>query len=1023
MTDYYKKYLKYKRKYLNKKKISGGSAAQVGMANFQGFLINSAPASFIPARQDELKHTVNTGRGSILNANDIKSMNDFIDAVHNEFSGDWTKLTSVNLHQFIATMFRKWLLELNAQLTAEKKNKTITWSQHVDKDEWKDNIGALSDLTRLQESVKDMLSQHVDAKSNEGVTALFDNFVNPGNEERCGDNFRENYWEPYKASNQCFAIFSKQWGNPLPKLGPTNKKFNHQDLVSILTKSINSNNYRGTRPEDPGPGDPEWYGAYCYICGCPFVKKDLGGQGSRFSSPECEHILPFADALWYFSIVKSTIHPQKTYDVLAAEYAYAHKVCNGIAKKSYKVIRFDIQKNKYVPHLENFEKIAEKIWRDVCSGGPDADHFVLCDKDYASDKNVPEMTPNGWNHPIPPNSLTPKPIPNPTPNCNQANLHCPKAFKNRIKQNMSTKVKAVLKNVNDAYEKINTKFTQIPNARAHEIHQSWGLLKFFSNICSAGMADVLIGPEYFEKSLSPTVAMKSWFRARCPAEADGLTGGGKKKKKKKGGMSRDPPEDEPQAKKPNKRSILSSRPRNLDGDITKFTSDTEFIQARQTNENLVEIFTNKKWEHDARLGGDSIPKPNDSNILLVNIKYVAREMSINFFGDKTIDGSRDNYNTRVIKEMLLSNAPDKDIILSAYFKMRHKYSDNFLRKPVYYKEDADIVLGLFIEQIKLEYASREQLLDANKDIIDPEQSEVYDRFIGKEGQLAFKEFILAELAGTENKYTVRSKWAYTENRNAVSLDDAAIIRALKTAKDAALMLLPTAERDKLLATMSQDERASVVSDAKAIAAATTAAALVAKIDPVHELTSKTAAVAAAVANIAAGRSEDVAIQAVNDAFNIYSTDAFIAAEPPNYSASLGRTVAKDAIRIVGAYTSTRPDSIPEAAVTAAIAAARYAPDPAAAAAAAAAAAVSLKLNDAYVVAAIATANGFSVNMPKKFVGDQKENIKNAYLEQYEASQKVETLEVGLNANSTPAALAAVEAMENIVVAAGESIEV
>ena len=61
----------------------------------------------------------------------------------------------------------------------------------------------------------------------------------------------------------------------------------------------------------------------CYICGLPILAQEKVTDENR---PECEHILPVAEARWYLDLF-STSHASDE-AVLKLEYAYAHRVCN-----------------------------------------------------------------------------------------------------------------------------------------------------------------------------------------------------------------------------------------------------------------------------------------------------------------------------------------------------------------------------------------------------------------------------------------------------------------------------------------------------------------------------------------------------------------------------------------------------------------------------------------------------------------------------------------------------------------------
>lgn len=63
--------------------------------------------------------------------------------------------------------------------------------------------------------------------------------------------------------------------------------------------------------------------APCYICGLPILDIKATTHELR---PECEHILPVAEARWYLDLFSTGGNPANP--DLQLEYAYAHRVCN-----------------------------------------------------------------------------------------------------------------------------------------------------------------------------------------------------------------------------------------------------------------------------------------------------------------------------------------------------------------------------------------------------------------------------------------------------------------------------------------------------------------------------------------------------------------------------------------------------------------------------------------------------------------------------------------------------------------------
>lgn len=73
----------------------------------------------------------------------------------------------------------------------------------------------------------------------------------------------------------------------------------------------------------------------CYICGLPIFKQGEDGDGL---GPECEHILPIAQAILFLGVYGAKYKPDQIFynpEILHFEYAWAHRTCNQV--KSDKV--------------------------------------------------------------------------------------------------------------------------------------------------------------------------------------------------------------------------------------------------------------------------------------------------------------------------------------------------------------------------------------------------------------------------------------------------------------------------------------------------------------------------------------------------------------------------------------------------------------------------------------------------------------------------------------------------------------
>jgi len=80
----------------------------------------------------------------------------------------------------------------------------------------------------------------------------------------------------------------------------------------------------------------------CWICG--FGIPDTKGNPQHAFSPECEHIFPIAQAIFFIGVYTNEIKSNPAYiEKLKLEYAWSHRVCNQIKNDAH-FIEHDIEK-------------------------------------------------------------------------------------------------------------------------------------------------------------------------------------------------------------------------------------------------------------------------------------------------------------------------------------------------------------------------------------------------------------------------------------------------------------------------------------------------------------------------------------------------------------------------------------------------------------------------------------------------------------------------------------------------------
>jgi hypothetical protein len=79
----------------------------------------------------------------------------------------------------------------------------------------------------------------------------------------------------------------------------------------------------------------------CWICG--FGIPDTKGNPQHAFSPECEHIFPIAQAIFFIGVYTNEIKSNPAYiEKLKLEYAWSHRVCNQIKNDAH-FIEHDIE--------------------------------------------------------------------------------------------------------------------------------------------------------------------------------------------------------------------------------------------------------------------------------------------------------------------------------------------------------------------------------------------------------------------------------------------------------------------------------------------------------------------------------------------------------------------------------------------------------------------------------------------------------------------------------------------------------
>lgn len=104
-------------------------------------------------------------------------------------------------------------------------------------------------------------------------------------------------------------------------------------------------------------------GIECYICGMPIVQQNLS-LGINGLNPECEHILPIAQAILFLGLYGDKFNKNRLFynpDQFKLEYAWAHRTCNQI-KSDESYIKYNDTTKKFAVDTVLLRSFLTKIW-------------------------------------------------------------------------------------------------------------------------------------------------------------------------------------------------------------------------------------------------------------------------------------------------------------------------------------------------------------------------------------------------------------------------------------------------------------------------------------------------------------------------------------------------------------------------------------------------------------------------------------------------------------------------------------
>lgn len=107
-------------------------------------------------------------------------------------------------------------------------------------------------------------------------------------------------------------------------------------------------------------------GTPCYICGLPIVRQKDDGDGL---GPECEHILPIAQAILFLGLYGAKYKPEQVLynpKILNLEYAWAHRTCNQVKSDNVYTMYnpYNEQGKRFAVNIDGLRILLNDIWNN-----------------------------------------------------------------------------------------------------------------------------------------------------------------------------------------------------------------------------------------------------------------------------------------------------------------------------------------------------------------------------------------------------------------------------------------------------------------------------------------------------------------------------------------------------------------------------------------------------------------------------------------------------------------------------------
>lgn len=139
---------------------------------------------------------------------------------------------------------------------------------------------------------------------------------------------------------------------------PPNTGLNIRSLYEISSPTTQCDNIIG-KFEDGKP---------CYICGLPIIQQKAKGIDGR--NPECEHILPIAQAVIFLNLYGAKVKKNTLFynpDILHLEYDWSHRTCNQIKSDSSYIDYGDSKSagSKFVVEQKGLKRLLQQIWKNT----------------------------------------------------------------------------------------------------------------------------------------------------------------------------------------------------------------------------------------------------------------------------------------------------------------------------------------------------------------------------------------------------------------------------------------------------------------------------------------------------------------------------------------------------------------------------------------------------------------------------------------------------------------------------------